>query len=321
MAAAAVPPPVDLTEARSDPKRTQAVFHDWEAGHYDDKWSISFDERCTRYARERFAHVAGLPDEPYERSLEIGGGTGFFTLNLANAGVLRSGVVTDISPGMVEQVERTARALGHDVTAQVADAERLPFDDDSFDLVLGHAVLHHLPDVDAALREAVRVLRPGGRLVVAGEPTRIGDRVARRLSQATWEVTTRVLRVPPLQRFSRPAAELEADSAAAALEWEVDLHTFDPREVERRALAAGLVDVRVVTEELLAAWLGWPVRTFEHAVSRHRLGPRWARGAYAAWRWAMTVDETVLRHIVPGRFFYDVLLTGVAPPPPARLDP
>ena len=58
------------------------------------------------------------------------------------------------------------------------DAEALPFPDGSFDLVVGHAFLHHLPEPAAALREAHRVLVPGGAVLFAGEPTRIGDRVA-----------------------------------------------------------------------------------------------------------------------------------------------
>ena len=75
-------------------------------------------------------------------------------------------------------------SLGLDVDGRVADAERIPYDDDTFDLVVGHAVLHHIPDVDAALREVLRVLKPGGRFVFAGEPTKIGDLYARKLGPA-----------------------------------------------------------------------------------------------------------------------------------------
>src|SRR4029079_12466389 len=97
------------------------------------------------------------------------------------AGVLDEGHVTDISPGMVAAARRNAAALGFEVEGRVADAEELPYPDASFDLVVGHAVLHHVPDVERALGEVLRVLRPGGRFVFAGEPTRYGDVVARRL--------------------------------------------------------------------------------------------------------------------------------------------
>ena len=54
--------------------------------------------------------------------------------------------------------------------SSVADAEGIPYDDNTFDLVVGHAVLHHIPDVEKSLREVLRVLKPGGRFVFAGEP-------------------------------------------------------------------------------------------------------------------------------------------------------
>ncbi len=63
---------------------------------------------------------------------------------------------------------------------------RIPYDDETFDLVVGHAVLHHIPDVELALREVLRVLKPGGRFVFAGEPTTVGDWYARRLGRLTW---------------------------------------------------------------------------------------------------------------------------------------
>ena len=83
--------------------------------------------------------------------------------------------MTDISPGMVEAGAAQRRRLGFDVEGRVADAETMPYADATFDLVVGHAVLHHIPDVELALREVLRVLKPGGRFVFAGEPTRYGD--------------------------------------------------------------------------------------------------------------------------------------------------
>ncbi|TAM92997.1 MAG: class I SAM-dependent methyltransferase, partial [Jatrophihabitans sp.] len=217
-----------VAAAWDDPKLANILYHDWEAGSYDEKWSISYDERCIDYARERFAHVAGRAGWPYGRSLELGCGTGFFTLNLKLAGVLDQACVTDLSPGMVQVAVRNARDLGFEVEGRVADAEQLPYDDDSFDLVVGHAVLHHIPDVELALREVLRVLRPGGRFVFAGEPTRRGDYVARRLSRLTWWAATRATRLPALSGWRRPQGELDESAQAAALEAVVDLHTFEP---------------------------------------------------------------------------------------------
>jgi ubiquinone/menaquinone biosynthesis C-methylase UbiE len=304
----------DVEAAWRDTKLAQVLYHDWEAATYDEKWSISYDDRCQSYAADRFEAVAGRDGWPYGETLEIGAGTGFFTLNLALAGVLAGPLhVTDLSPGMVEAAERNAVQAGLSVHGRVADAEALPYPDDSFDLVIGHAVIHHVPDVEQAFREMLRVLRPGGRVVICGEPTTIGDRIARRLGQVTWQATTRVTALPGLRaHWARPREELDASSRAAALEWVVDLHTFDPDALARTVLRAGAVDVHTVTEELTASWFGWPVRTVEYAVRPDRLGRRWAQFSYSSWQRLSAVDR-VLAKVVPDKLFYNVSVTGIKP--------
>ncbi|MGI8814668.1 MAG: class I SAM-dependent methyltransferase [Pseudonocardia sp.] len=304
--------PAQVEAARNDPKLANVLYHDWEAGSYDEKWSISYDERCIDYATGRFELVAGRAGWPYGRALELGCGTGFFLLNLIQGKVAERGSVTDLSPGMVAVALRNADGLGLDVDGRVADAERIPYDEDTFDLVVGHAVLHHIPDIAATFREVLRVLKPGGRFVFAGEPTKIGDRYARRLGQLTWWTVTRATRLRPLRSWRRPQAELDESSRAAALEALVDLHTFDPDELETLAIGAGAKDVRVVTEELSAAFFGWPVRTFEAAVHPGRLGLRWAMFAWRTWETLSVLDARVLTRVVPRRFFYNALITGVA---------
>jgi ubiquinone/menaquinone biosynthesis C-methylase UbiE len=305
-----------VAQAFDDNKLAQVLYHDWEAGTYDEKWSISFDQRCIDYARDVFLDVLGdaraSEQWPYGRTLEIGAGTGFFALNLRQAGALDHVTVTDLSPGMVEAAKENARRLGFEVDGEVADAEHLPFPDSSFDLVVGHAVLHHLPDVEASLREVLRVLRPGGRFVLAGDPTRIGDWYARRLGRLTWAATTRATRLPPLRGWARPQHELDESSRAAALEAVVDLHTFVPSELARTALRAGAIDVRTQTQELTAALLGWPVRTFEAAVPPGKLGWGWASFAFGAWKRLSAVDR-VLHRVLPEGVFYGVGITGTRP--------
>ena len=302
-----------MERAWTDVKLANVLYHDWEATTYDEKWSISYDQRCIDYARDRFAAVAGSTGWPYAEALELGSGTGFFLLNLMQAGVATKGHVTDLSPGMVEAAVRNGTALGLDVDGRVADAESIPYDDESVDLVVGHAVLHHIPDVELALREVLRVLKPGGRFVFAGEPTTVGDWYARHLGRLTWKAATTVTRLAPLrERWARPEEELAESSRAAALESVVDIHTFDPRALAATALRAGAVDVRTVTEELTAAFLGWPVRTFEAAVNPQRLGLGWAMFAYRSWQRLSAVDR-VLARALPQQLFYNVLLTGTRP--------
>ena len=313
-------PVVDATAemvaaAYEDNKLAQVLYHDWEAQTYDDKWSISFDERCVEYARDRFEAIVGAVPEPqpYATALELGAGTGFFSLNLKQAGVLDEVHVTDLSPGMVEAAKANAEALGFTVQGRVADAERIPYDDNTFDVVVGHAVIHHIPDVEAAFREMLRVLKPGGRFVIAGEPTTIGDWYARQLGRLTWKATTTITHLPPLRdTWAKDREALDESSRAAALEAVVDLHTFDPGDLAAMARRAGALDVRTRTEELTAAFLGWPVRTFEAAVKPGALGWGWAMFAYGSWKRLSAVDR-VLARAVPARFFYNVGITGVKP--------
>lgn len=148
--------------------------------------------------------------------------------------------------------------------------------------------------------------------MICGEPTRYGDFVARRLSRFTWWATTNVTKLPALTHWRRPQEELDESSRAAALEAVVDLHTFDPDTLARMASRAGAVDVSTVTEELLAAWLGWPIRTFEAAVPEQKLGFGWRMFAYKSWLQLSKVDKA-LSSIVPDELYYNVSITGVAP--------
>ncbi len=97
----------------------------------------------------------------------------------------------------------------------------------------------------------------------------------------------------------------------------VDLHTFDPRQLAATVERAGFEAVRTVTEELTAAWFGWPVRTFEAAVPAERLGWGWRMFAFRSWLALSRVDRA-LAHVVPASLFYNVSVTGVKPRGPER---
>src|SRR3954470_13044849 len=154
-------------------------YHDTAATSYDAKWGIDFGAEGQRQVCGKLAKAIGRRALPtFDRALEIGAGTGYFSLNLLQAGVVREAVATDISPGMLDTLQANAQRLGLDVRTVACDAEALPFPDDAFDLVFGHAVLHHLPHLDVAFSEFLRVLRPGGTFLFAGEPSRVGDRLA-----------------------------------------------------------------------------------------------------------------------------------------------
>ena len=137
-------------------------YHDVAADDYDAKWGISFGEIGRHQVLGKVTKLLGERPGPFARSLEIGSGTGYFSLNLMQDGVIARGDLHGhLARACCETLERNARELGLEVETAACDAAALPFEDESFDLVLGHAVLHHLPDLDRAFAEFYRVLAPG----------------------------------------------------------------------------------------------------------------------------------------------------------------
>jgi SAM-dependent methyltransferase len=105
--------------------------------------------------------VADLQVRPGERLLDIGGGTG----NTALAAARRDAdvVCTDIVPELLEYARRRAELEGLSFGTEVADAQSLPYEDGSFDVVTSTIGVVFAADAERAAAEIVRVLRPGGR--------------------------------------------------------------------------------------------------------------------------------------------------------------
>lgn len=118
-----------------------------------------------RYELEPFiARYAQFSSTTGKKVLEVGVGVGTDHVQFARAGADLHGV--DLTDRGIELVRRRLELEGLASELAVADAERLPFADDSFDVVYSWGVLHHTPDTPRAVAEAIRVLRPGGRICV-----------------------------------------------------------------------------------------------------------------------------------------------------------
>jgi ubiquinone/menaquinone biosynthesis C-methylase UbiE len=121
-------------------------------------------ERRRRELEPFIDRYADFPSTTGQEVLEIGVGVGTDFVRFARAGAHVTGV--DLTERGIALVRRRLALEGLPGRVLVADAESLPFPDNSFDLVYSWGVLHHTPDASAAAREAIRVLRPGGRLCV-----------------------------------------------------------------------------------------------------------------------------------------------------------
>jgi ubiquinone/menaquinone biosynthesis C-methylase UbiE len=115
----------------------------------------------TRYELEPFIPTFAEFDRwSGKRVLEVGVGLGTDFVRFARSGALLSGI--DLTDAAVELVRKRLALEELDADVRVGDAEALPFEDDSFDLVYSWGVLHHTPDTKRAVEEVRRVLAPGG---------------------------------------------------------------------------------------------------------------------------------------------------------------
>jgi ubiquinone/menaquinone biosynthesis C-methylase UbiE len=301
--------PASPTTTAEEIKDVNTRYHDVAASSYDAKWGIDFGAIGQAQVRAKLVKALGRePRQPFADALEIGAGTGYFSLNLAQLGLIERPTATDISSGMLSALEATAARLGVEVETVVAEAERLPFDDASFDLVFGHAVLHHIPDLATAFAEFHRVLRPGGTIAFMGEPSRYGDRLAA-LPKRAGAIAGPLWRTA----LGAPAAIASPNGASAdghELESVVDVHAFRPADLRRWIATSGFGEVRVGGEELVANAYGWLLRSLESTARPDRIPLRWRSFAFRSYIALQRLDTRVLEPRLPAELFYNLVLSA-----------
>lgn len=303
--------PASPTATHEHIKDVNTRYHDAAADSYDAKWGIDFGDTGQEQVRLKLVKaLGGLKWRSFGDGLEIGSGTGYFSLNLLQLGVVERLTATDISPGMLKRLSNTAAALGLEVDTVATEAEQLPFEDESFDLVFGHAVLHHIPNLERAFSEFRRVLRPGGVIAFAGEPSRYGDRLAAVPKRAGMIVAPAWRELVRARRRAVPEAE---QSNGHALEGEVDVHAFAPADLRRMLGATGFEDRRVGGEELLANAWGWGLRTVESTAEPDSVPWGWRSFAFRSYIALQKVDARLLEPRLPAELFYNLLVSGRKP--------
>ena len=148
---------------QTDPVKQQVAAHwDRRAAHFDEDFGHSIRTAAERAAWDRILDLT-LPAADALEALDIGCGTGL-SLELAFLGHRATGV--DFAPSMIAQARKKAAERQATIRYEEADAEQLPFAAASFDIAVSRHLLWTLPHPERAMGEWIRVLRPGGRLIV-----------------------------------------------------------------------------------------------------------------------------------------------------------
>ena len=153
-----------VTSGQTDVVKQRVAAHwDRRAAQFDEDFGHSIRTHAERAAWDRILDLV-LAGRGGLDALDAGCGTGFLSFELAARGHHVTGV--DFAPAMIAEARRKAAERSVSIPFEEADVERLPFPPGRFDLAISRHVLWTLPHPEAAIDEWIRVLRPGGRLVV-----------------------------------------------------------------------------------------------------------------------------------------------------------
>jgi ubiquinone/menaquinone biosynthesis C-methylase UbiE len=202
------------------------------------------------------ADSLGYAETAGRRVLDVGCGQGIDVASYAMAGARASGV--DLTPRHVELARAHTEALGLEAEIVEGDAERLPFDDQSFDRVSSNGVLHHTPDMPAALREIRRVLVHGGEMRVI---------VYNRSSFHYWlqQFLLRGILMRGLLRERSMDGVLASGVEYSSIGARPLVRAYSPRQVRRMLTEAGFERVETEVRHF------WPSDTFVTAMLESRV--------------------------------------------------
>lgn len=215
----------------------------------------SYEESEPHFRRENKDKVRSKIEELQKRCagnrlLDLGCGTGFMIGLSTDIFTEIHGV--DVTQAMIDRVDRSCG----NITLHLTAAESVPFPDSYFDLVTAYSFLHHAEDYRCILREAFRVLKPGGICYTAQDPNRrfwtavrqLNDRVPESLQPIVAKAYEAVLNTDIIleQRFGTPQSLVQAAEPIRAI-----FGGLDPNEVKEDAAAIGFRTCEVRLEWFL----------------------------------------------------------------------
>jgi ubiquinone/menaquinone biosynthesis C-methylase UbiE len=172
---------------------TQVIRHHWDrrANTFDDETGHGLVSDGQRSAwLDLLSRLVGPAPQ---QVLDVGCGTGFLALRFAELGHSVTGI--DLAPQMVDRARRKAEQANQPIDFRVGDAAALDCPDEHFDWVVARHVIWNLPDPQRALEEWLRVLRPGGRLVLIEGKWANNEALARCYRRPASRLLARVIEV------------------------------------------------------------------------------------------------------------------------------
>ncbi len=174
------PSPVRRVNEPESPQALKDSVRDfWNADpcgsrYLGDRTDFEAHARARYQLEPHLREFAGFAESAGQRVLEVGVGMGADYLEWLKAGAQATGV--DISAISLQRAKQRCEIAGYTADLRVSDAEHLPFPDNTFDVVYSYGVMHHSPDTEQCIREARRVLKPGGslRIMIYHHPSLVG---------------------------------------------------------------------------------------------------------------------------------------------------
>jgi ubiquinone/menaquinone biosynthesis C-methylase UbiE len=206
-------------------KEANRIIFDRNSRIYSIKRRIKFDRNTALRLIKNYEGAMKEKFQPVSRFLDIGCGNGLILLNLSSLGFISKAYGVDLSLGMLKECKNNANKLGVDIFLTQGDVEYLPFKSNCFDLIIGRAILHHLPEIKVVFSEVYRLLKPKG-ICIFTEPTKVGSKIIATLMWVVWHL---VLLVRQLTKSS--------------IERLVEVNNFAPQRLEKEAKLAGFTTI------------------------------------------------------------------------------
>ncbi|NOZ22676.1 MAG: class I SAM-dependent methyltransferase [Planctomycetes bacterium] len=290
---------------RSDSHQIRVVneaFHDEvESLRYNDRWSLGFDRQMVADVLRVIEKHTGGPVVNLGRVLDTGAGSGAMIWAAAAADKTTFPVAQDISREMLKEIPSLGGPSDMKIPLVQADTSMLPFRGSSFDTVMANAVFHHLASPWRASKEILRVLAPGGRLLVSGEATEFFNVV-----QGAVKLIPVVVHDAIRAIFCR---ELSSTRQMAKRR-PPDIYCFHPGELMRCVREAGFDKIRLETADFASALFRSTVGVWITLLLRPRIGRAVEEKIYRSLKW---LDHRLLDRLLPLTLNASIRLSAAKP--------